>query len=155
MLVSEIFRTLQGEGRYAGYPCLFLRTSGCNLRCAWCDTPYTSWTVEGESLDVEEILELTKPWAEVEHAVISGGEPLLQKDLAKVIAGLKTQGHFITVETAGTLFESEVRPDFFSISPKLANSRPNSERHATELALHDRNNDHRHLEHYKRPLKSQ
>ena len=57
MRVSEIFHSIQGEGKLTGVPSAFIRTSGCNLRCTWCDTPYTSWEPDGESLTVDAVLE--------------------------------------------------------------------------------------------------
>ncbi len=139
MLISEIFHTLQGEGRYTGVPCIFIRTSGCNLRCSWCDTPYTSWNPEGRDMSVAAIMAETEAWSAVPYAVITGGEPLLQKDLAPLVEALRERGHHTTIETAATIFQPEVRPDFFSLSPKLANSTP-GRRHAAERALHLRNN---------------
>ena len=139
MLISEIFHTLQGEGRYTGVPCIFVRTSGCNLRCSWCDTPYTSWNPEGRQMSVAAIMEETAALSAVPYAVITGGEPLLQKDLAPLVEALRERGHHTTIETAGTVFQPAVQPDFFSISPKLANSIPASV-HAPERALHLRNN---------------
>ena len=56
MKIAEIFYSIQGEGGLVGVPSVFVRTSGCNLRCAWCDTPYTSWNPEGDELDIDEIL---------------------------------------------------------------------------------------------------
>ena len=56
MLISEIFYSLQGEGELTGVPSVFVRTSGCNLRCTWCDTPYASWNPEGEQRSVEQIM---------------------------------------------------------------------------------------------------
>ena len=139
MLISEIFHTLQGEGRYTGVPCIFVRTSGCNLRCSWCDTPYTSWNPEGRQMSVAAIMAETAAWSAVPYAVITGGEPLLQKDLAPLVEALRERGHHTTIETAGTVFQPAVQPDFFSISPKLANSIP-APVHAPERALHLRNN---------------
>ena len=139
MLISEIFHTLQGEGRYTGVPCIFVRTSGCNLRCSWCDTPYTSWNPEGRQMSVAAIMADTSGWSSVPYSVITGGEPLLQKDLAPLVEALRERGHHTTIETAGTVFQAAVQPDFFSISPKLANSIP-APVHAAERALHLRNN---------------
>ncbi len=138
MFVSEIFQSLQGEGRYAGHPSIFVRTSGCNLRCIWCDTPHTSWHAEGEHLTVAEILQQTKAWVQVEHAVLTGGEPLLQRDLPELVTEMRGGGHLITVETAATHFLEGLRPDLFSLSPKLSNSRPGSD-HPKARALHDGN----------------
>src|SRR5437588_2526413 len=76
MKVAEIFYSLQGEGSLVGVPSVFVRSSGCNLRCAWCDTPYTSWQSEGEERTLSSIV------AEVEqyparHVVVTGGEPMI------------------------------------------------------------------------------
>ena len=139
MLLSEIFASLQGEGRYAGLPSLFVRTSGCNLRCAWCDTPHTSWRAEGRNVDVERVLADTRVWSDMEHAVVTGGEPMLQPDLPRLVDGLSERGHLVTIETAATRFVDGVRPHLFSLSPKLGNSRPGPE-HPAERRLHDRNN---------------
>ena len=139
MLISEIFHTLQGEGRFTGVPCIFVRTSGCNLRCSWCDTPYTSWNPEGRQMSVAAIIAETAAWSAVPYAVITGGEPLLQKDLSPLVEAFRERGHHTTIETAGTVFLPAVQPDFFSISPKLANSIP-APVHAPERALHLRNN---------------
>ena len=138
MFISEIFHSLQGEGKYAGHPSVFVRTSGCNLRCSWCDTPHTSWRPEGHHLDVSTILQQTDLWSQVEHAVITGGEPLLQPDVAELVAALRTRGHVTTIETAATLFLPDLRPDLYSLSPKLANSLPSHD-HAAARALHERN----------------
>jgi len=138
VFISEIFHSLQGEGKYAGHPSIFVRTSGCNLRCAWCDTPHTSWQPEGEHLDVPRILQQTAAWTHVEHAVLTGGEPMLQSDLPDLVAELRARGHIITIETAATIFVPELRPDLFSLSPKLANSLPSTD-HGAARALHERN----------------
>ena len=141
MLLSEVFTSLQGEGRYAGHPSLFVRTSGCNLRCAWCDTPYTSWRSDGRSVDVERVLAETETWRHVEHAVVTGGEPMLQPDLPRLVEGLSERGHLVTIETAATRFIEGLRPHLFSLSPKLANSLPGAE-HPAERRLHESNNRH-------------
>ncbi len=141
MFLSEIFTSLQGEGRYAGHPSLFVRTSGCNLRCTWCDTPHTSWRSDGRAVDVESVLAETEVWRDVEHAVVTGGEPMLHPDLPRLVDGLGERGHLVTIETAATRFIEGLRPHLFSLSPKLSNSRPGP-RHRAEQRLHDGNNRH-------------
>lgn len=122
MVIAETFASIQGEGVLAGVPSFFIRTSGCNLRCSWCDTPYTSWQPEGERHRVRELLAAASA-AGLRHVVVTGGEPLLQRELGELTRGLAANGHHITVETAGT-----VAPEFdchlLSVSPKTSNSDP-------------------------------
>jgi 7-carboxy-7-deazaguanine synthase len=120
--ISEIFYSVQGEGLLVGAPSIFVRTSGCNLRCVWCDTPYTSWAPEGSEQPVEAILEEANRYP-ARHAVVTGGEPMIAPQIAELTAGLRGLGLHVTVETAGTVF-AEVACDLMSISPKLANSTP-------------------------------
>ena len=122
MKISEIFYSVQGEGLLVGTPSIFVRTSGCNLRCVWCDTPYTSWAPEGTEQTVEAILEEAQRYP-ARHAVVTGGEPMIAPQIAELTAGLRGLGLHVTVETAGTVF-AEVACDLMSISPKLANSTP-------------------------------
>jgi 7-carboxy-7-deazaguanine synthase len=122
MKISEIFYSIQGEGKLVGVPSLFIRTSGCNLRCVWCDTPYSSWRPTGENMTVREILDAVSA-RNCRHVVITGGEPMMQTELPELIAGLRAMGQHITIETAGTLWQ-DVPMDLASISPKLANSTP-------------------------------
>src|ERR1700733_342651 len=75
MRISEIFYSVQGEGILAGVPSVFIRTSGCNLRCSWCDTPYTSWKPEGEDLTLDAVIEQATAFPTARHIVITGGEP--------------------------------------------------------------------------------
>lgn len=122
MRISEIFYSIQGEGRLLGVPSVFIRTSGCNLRCRWCDTPYTSWRPEGTSWSVDKILgEIAK--YPTRHVVITGGEPLLAPEIAGLTKQLKQRGAHLTIESAATLFKPVVC-DLISLSPKLANSTP-------------------------------
>lgn len=106
-----------------GTPSVFVRTSGCNLRCVWCDTPYTSWEPEGEELSIEEILSRVRQWPAARYAVVTGGEPMIAPGIVELTGGLRDSGLHITVETAGTVFQP-VACDLMSISPKLANSTP-------------------------------
>lgn len=123
--IAEIFRSIQGEGLYAGTPSVFVRTTGCNLRCWFCDTPYTSIRPEGNHHSWQDILrDVLKH--EVRHVVLTGGEPLLQPNLARLAEGLRKQDRVVTIETAATIFR-EVEADLISISPKLANSTPREE----------------------------
>jgi len=122
MWISEIFESVQGEGRYTGVPSGFIRTSGCNLRCAFCDTPYTSWHPEGTEIPLPSLLAQTAAMTSP-HLVLTGGEPLLVPDTVPLTRELKTQGFVITIETAGTVFRP-VTADLMSISPKLKNSTP-------------------------------
>ena len=122
MKIAELFYSLQGEGSLVGVPSFFIRTSGCNLRCAWCDTPYTSWTPEGEEMTVDAILEEVKRHP-AKHAVVTGGEPMIAPEVVELTKALREAGMHITIETAGTVFKP-VTCDLMSISPKLSNSTP-------------------------------
>jgi len=120
--ISEIFYSIQGEGRLIGLPSVFIRTSGCNLRCVWCDTPYTSWKPEGKDWSIEKILRRVVRYPS-RHVVITGGEPLLAPGIEELTEQLKRNGAHITIETAATIFK-RVTCDLASLSPKLSNSTP-------------------------------
>jgi 7-carboxy-7-deazaguanine synthase len=122
MRVSEIYKSVQGEGRLTGVESAFVRASGCNLRCWFCDTPFSSWTPEGEDLSVDQIVARMKALGG-DHAVLTGGEPMLFAELIPLCERLRAAGWHITIETAGTLY-LPVTCDLMSISPKLANSTP-------------------------------
>jgi 7-carboxy-7-deazaguanine synthase len=122
MKVSEIFYSIQGEGILAGVPSVFVRLSGCNLRCVWCDTPYTSWNPEGSTIPLEEVVASVRGYAP-SHAVVTGGEPMIFPESVELTRSLKQAGLHVTVETAGTMYQP-VACDLMSISPKLANSTP-------------------------------
>lgn len=122
MFIAEIFHSLQGEGSLIGVPSVFIRTSGCNLRCSWCDTPYTSWQPEGEQRSLDEILAQVAAFP-ARHIVVTGGEPMIAPEIVPLTERLRAHGLHITIETAGTVF-APVVCDLMSISPKLANSTP-------------------------------
>jgi len=129
MNVMEIYRSVQGEGTLMGVPTTFVRFFACNLRCSWCDTKY-SWSVsEGgtwESIPVQEVTERVQALG-ARHVVLTGGEPTLQKELAKLAGLLKEQGHHLTVETNTTIFPAAAVPliDLWSLSPKLSSAGEN------------------------------
>lgn len=123
MLISEIFYSLQGEGSLAGVPSVFIRASGCNLRCAWCDTPYASWSPEGDEMTVGQIVAEAGRHP-TSFVVVTGGEPMIAKGIRELLAALRAEGKHITIETAGTVAPGGVACDLASISPKLANSTP-------------------------------
>lgn len=123
MKIAEVFYSVQGEGKLVGVPSVFVRTSGCNLRCSWCDTPYTSWAPEGVARTVESLVEEVAGFG-AKHVVVTGGEPLIAPEVVALTETLRARGLHITVETAGTVF-APVACDLMSISPKLANSTPN------------------------------
>jgi 7-carboxy-7-deazaguanine synthase len=126
MRISEIFRSLQGEGRLTGVECVFVRACGCNLRCGYCDTPYASSSPEGKEMTVGEILERVeelKTPGPLRHIVLTGGEPMLFDELLPLGDALKQAAWHITVETSGTRY-LPVACDLMSISPKLSNSTP-------------------------------
>lgn len=122
MRIAELFYSLQGEGALVGVPSVFIRTSGCNLRCAWCDTPYTSWNPEGADLTLDQIVDEVKAHP-ARHVVVTGGEPMIAPEIIALTERLRRLGLHITVETAGTVFQP-VACDLMSISPKLSNSTP-------------------------------
>jgi 7-carboxy-7-deazaguanine synthase len=122
MRIAEIYASLQGEGLLAGTPSVFVRTSGCNLRCHWCDTPFTSWEPVGEHRSVADVAAATAAFGR-QHAVITGGEPLLLPEVADLCRTLRDRRLHITIETAGTVF-LDAPADLVSISPKLASSAP-------------------------------
>ena len=123
MKISELFFSIQGEGELTGIPSVFVRTSGCNLRCRWCDTKYSSWTPEGENVDIEELVEKVCSYP-ARHVVITGGEPMIAKDIKEFVDLLKQSGKHITIETAGTIAPNGIQCDLASISPKLSDSTP-------------------------------
>ncbi|MBS0189691.1 MAG: 7-carboxy-7-deazaguanine synthase QueE [Phycisphaerales bacterium] len=120
--ISETFTSVQGEGKLAGVPSWFVRFSGCNLRCAWCDTPYASWAPEPHTREIAHLLDEARA-SGVTHAVVTGGEPMLFDSVVELCEGLRQAGMHITIETAGTISRA-LACDLMSISPKLSNSTP-------------------------------
>ena len=136
MKIAELFFSIQGEGILTGVPSAFVRTSGCNLRCAWCDTAYTSWQPEGTHLAVAAILDRLAAYP-TKYVVVTGGEPMLMPEVVDLCAGLRERGYHITIETAATVFRPAVC-DLASLSPKLSNSTPRQREGGRWAMRHDR-----------------
>ncbi len=137
MLISEVFHSIQGEGELTGVPSVFIRTSGCNLRCSWCDTPYASWNPEGEQRNVAELLAAVETYPATRHVVLTGGEPMIAKDMKSLAAGIKGTGRHITIETAATVLPDGIACDLASLSPKLLNSAPDAVAHGAWRKKHE------------------
>ena len=136
MKIAEIFFSVQGEGTLVGVPSVFVRTSGCNLRCSWCDTPYTSWRPEGTDHSVSEIVHQVLAFG-AKHVVVTGGEPMIAPEVETLTRSLHEHSLHITIETAGTIYKP-VSCDLMSVSPKLANSTPHEQEGGRWAILHDR-----------------
>jgi len=112
LTVNEIFKSIQGESTYAGKPCIFIRLTGCNLRCSWCDTEYAFF--EGKSLSVEDILAAIKPMG-VRLVEITGGEPLLQDEVYDLMDTLLAKQYQVLLETSGSLSLERVPPQVVKV----------------------------------------
>jgi 7-carboxy-7-deazaguanine synthase len=159
--IAELYASLQGEGLLTGTPSVFVRASGCNLRCWFCDTPFTSWQPEGADWSVEEIVRQALRTAEaaklpdvrgaaadprlggaapaggIRHVVITGGEPMLFAELIPLTRQLHAERLHLTIETAGTL-DLPVNCDLMSLSPKLASSTPRADLAGPWTGRHER-----------------
>jgi 7-carboxy-7-deazaguanine synthase len=106
MFITEIFKSIQGEGTRAGLPCVFVRLTGCNLRCTWCDTAYAFHG--GKKTTVEDVLvrveELTGGAAQLPLVEVTGGEPLLQEEVYPLAEKLIEAGYTVMIETSGEKF---------------------------------------------------
>ena len=107
LIVNEIFFSIQGESTHVGRPCVFVRLTGCNLRCVWCDTAYAFH--EGEPASVDEVLARVRahPCKLVE---VTGGEPLLQPAVLPLMERLVAEGYEVLLETGGSLSIAQVPP---------------------------------------------
>lgn len=105
MKISEIFYSIEGEGIAIGKPEVFVRLTGCNLNCNWCDTKYA--LTDGEEISIDEIMDEISKYR-CKNVSITGGEPLLQREeLLKLIKQLKISGYWIQINTNGTIFDEE------------------------------------------------
>ena len=102
MRVTEIFHSIQGESSFAGQPCVFVRTTGCNLRCTWCDTAYAFHG--GTDMAVDEVVrEVEKVGGTCRLVELTGGEPLLQRDIGDLATALIATGYTVLCETSGSV----------------------------------------------------
>jgi 7-carboxy-7-deazaguanine synthase len=124
MYITEIFKSIQGEGTRAGLPCVFVRLTGCNLRCTWCDTAYAFHG--GKQMSVEEVLgrvdelagrgeELRGAESAVPLVELTGGEPLLQEEIYPLAEKLLATGYVVMVETSGERYIGELPPEVIKI----------------------------------------
>ena len=98
--VNEIFYSIQGESTFAGKPCVFVRLAGCDLRCSWCDTPYAFY--EGRKMSVDDVIAGVEQYG-CDVVEITGGEPLLQKEVYPLMQRLLDAGRTVMIETGGHL----------------------------------------------------
>ena len=125
--INELFCSLQGEGKLAGVPSVFVRSSGCNLRCWFCDSYHTSWEPTGAWLSIDDIVDEVLSYEQADHVVLTGGEPMIHEESVELLDELADYGYHTTVETNGTIYR-DAAIDLASISPKLASSTPTQER---------------------------
>ncbi|MCO8123058.1 7-carboxy-7-deazaguanine synthase QueE [Stieleria sp. TO1_6] len=135
VLVSETFASRQGEGKLTGTDSFFIRTSGCNLRCWFCDTPYASWEPTGSPTPLADLVTAAVE-SGCSHVVLTGGEPLLPRAAESLAGALIDAGLHLTIETAGTI-DKPLACDLLSLSPKLANSTPDAAQHPSWNRLHE------------------
>ena len=136
MRIAELYQSIQGEGFLTGTKSVFVRASGCNLRCWFCDTPYASWRPEGEDWPVDELVAQIEAF-DCRHIVLTGGEPMLFAEMIPLCQRLRKLDKHMTIETAGTLY-LPVECDLMSISPKTGSSRPSPEQNARWADRHER-----------------
>jgi 7-carboxy-7-deazaguanine synthase len=105
MRITEIFYSIQGESTYSGLPCVFIRTTGCNLRCTWCDTEYSFYG--GVEMTLEEIMARVESYG-CKLAELTGGEPMLQKEIYALSERLLAEGYTVLMETGGSLDLSQL-----------------------------------------------
>ena len=134
VLVSETFVSRQGEGILTGTDTYFIRLSGCNLRCWFCDTPYASWNPTGTKHPVADVAQAAVD-SGLKHVVLTGGEPMLPARSINLATAIRAAGLHLTIETAGTI-DREIECDLMSISPKLASSTPDAKEHPKWNRVH-------------------
>lgn len=112
--ISEIFYSIQGEGTRAGMPCVFVRLTGCNLRCKWCDTIYAQDINSGQKMSFNEILEKIYSY-DCDFIEFTGGEPLMQEQVAELMNFIAQKKFTVAIETNGTFSTKELSPNIIKI----------------------------------------
>lgn len=107
MRITEIYQSIQGESSYAGLPCVFVRTTGCDLRCSWCDSEFTF--TGGTRMTLDEICSQVESY-NCQLVELTGGEPLLQSDIGELATRLCDAGHTVLIETGGHRDISKLDP---------------------------------------------
>lgn len=105
LIITEIFLSLQGETRTIGFPTIFIRLTGCPLRCSWCDTSYAF--SGGKKVTIEAILKKVKDYG-VKHVTVTGGEPMAQKNCSELLTRLTSDNYIVSLETSGSIDLAEV-----------------------------------------------
>ncbi|MCH6580372.1 MAG: radical SAM protein [Nitrospinae bacterium] len=105
LTINEIFKSIQGESSYTGRPCIFIRLTGCNLRCTWCDTEYAFY--EGQPKSIKDIMDAIEPLG-VPLVEITGGEPLLQEEVYDLMDALLAKNYEVLLETGGGVSVAKV-----------------------------------------------
>jgi 7-carboxy-7-deazaguanine synthase len=105
LTVNEIFHSIQGESTHVGRPCVFVRLTACDLRCSWCDTPYAF--TEGRKMTLDDVLDRVRAY-DCGVVEITGGEPLLQKEVYPLMDRLLAEGRTVMIETGGHLSADQV-----------------------------------------------
>lgn len=112
MRITEIFYSIQGESSFIGMPCVFIRTTGCNLRCVWCDTAYSFYG--GEEISLDDIMKKVESYG-CQLVEITGGEPMLQKEIYELCSRLLAANYTVLMETGGSLDLSQLDPRVIKI----------------------------------------
>jgi len=108
LIINEIFHSIQGETTKAGFPSLFIRLAGCNLKCDYCDTVYAREASSGQEMSIESIISETESYAHVDHVTVTGGEPLLQAGSIDLMKALIGKGYTVQLETNGSISLKDV-----------------------------------------------
>jgi 7-carboxy-7-deazaguanine synthase len=138
MKINEIYKSIQGESTYAGLPCVFVRLTYCNLRCSYCDTAYAFY--EGQEMSLEQVIQAIRE-CDCSLVEITGGEPLLQKEVYPLMDRLIAEGFLVLLETGGSLDIGEVHPSVIKIMdlkcPSSEESQKNRYDNLHKLQPHD------------------
>ena len=138
LTINEIFHSIQGESSHSGRPCVFVRLTACDLRCSWCDTPYAF--TEGSKMSIDDVVQKVDEFG-CDLVELTGGEPLLQKDVYPLMRRLLDAGRTVMVETGGHLSIEKVPQEVIRIvdvkCPGSGEAARNHWDNLARLSLHD------------------